>query len=75
MIETLEARALTGQYEGRLWWVGYVCPHRYATTGIELEVSPGCWIVLPNFDLTSWPDEAAMVAAIELRVRAHLQDR
>ena len=73
MIETLEQFALTGVCEGRLWWVGYVRPHRYATTAIELEVSPGRWIVVPNFELTSWDDMAAMLAAIHLRVRAHVQ--
>lgn len=73
MIETLDEMALTGECDGRAWWAGYVCPHRYATTAIELEASPGRWVVVPNFELMSWDTEADMLAAIEFRVRGHVR--
>lgn len=72
MVETLRELTLSGECQGRLWWVSYVCPHRYVTTGIELEASPGQWLTVPNFERTSWGSKDEMLAAVELRLRAHL---
>jgi hypothetical protein len=72
MVDTLQELTLTGECEGRLWWVGYVCPYRYVTTAIELETAPGQWVSVPNFEFTIWASREAMLAAIELRLRAYL---
>jgi hypothetical protein len=73
MVETLQQHTVAGECQGRLWWVGYVCPHRFAITAIELESSPGHWVAVPSFEGTSWATKEEMLAAIELRLRMHLQ--
>ena len=72
MVETLQPLTLAGECRGRRWWVGYVCPYRYAITGIELEVAAGQRVPIPNPEGGAWASMDEMLAAIERRLRAHL---